>query len=261
MRASFFIFSLLIAFPLMGWAQIGETPTEEELPEDTTPLQRAVGLKRAEMQRLMDMQLAEIDRVCSLTSEQSVRLRLAAKGSVEKCVDAWTNEIHENGWLNMAGQVDEQIVDQWLASMAGEHVADEVLRQPLWIDARNTVLNESQMQKFNKALAERIALRRKAVVDQAVVTLEMELLLSPEQCTLMRKVVDAEMGERLGVHGRGPKSAPEFTKHLSRDKVKAVLTEAQFLRWEDLTKQAEYSDYDDWDGGMHFFQQGDEPQF
>lgn len=232
-----------------------EEPGQDEVanPPQNPPLRRAIGLKRAELQRYMEMQLQEIERVCSLSASQQAHLRLASKGAVEKCVDDWTDEIHENGWANMVGQVDEDIVDQWLASVAGENVQREVVNQEVWSEAIRVILTESQQTKWQQALAERAAFRRKGAVEQSLVILEMELLLSPHQREEMGKIVDAELGARFEVWGRSPRTVQEFTRVLAKNKVAAVLTEAQLARWDDLVKQAEFMGYDDWNGDMQFF--------
>jgi len=257
------IATLILALALLspavtiGYGAEPEAPApaveEEAAPLENPPLRRAIGLKRNELQRFMEMQLQELERVCSLSASQQAHLRLASKGAVEKCVDEWTDEIHENGWINMAGQIDEEIMDQWLASVAGENVQREVLQQDIWKQAIQGILTESQRAKWQQAESERAAFRRKGTVEQAVVVLEMALLLSPPQCEQVRKVVDASLGDRFEKLGRSPRSAQEFTRLISRDKMREVLTEAQLARWDDLQQQSEFMGYDDWNGDMQFF--------
>lgn len=203
------------------------------------PLKRASKLKREELKHFMTLQIDDLKRACDLKPDQIVRLQVASKGAIEVSIEKWIQEIEDNGWMDMVGQMDPDVADQWLASV-GENVSHKAAaRHELWIKTIDSVLTEAQKEKRKAVAADRQAFRRKAAVDQAVAILEAELLLSSEQRQRLRVVIDEKLGKKLAKRGKAPGRANQYPAQLPAELIAEILNDAQLARWQDLATQVD----------------------
>ncbi|MFT5466202.1 MAG: hypothetical protein ACI8UO_001300 [Verrucomicrobiales bacterium] len=201
------------------------------------PLKRASRIKREELGHFMLLQIDDLDRSCDLDEKQIERLKVASKGAIERSLEVWVQEIEDNGWIDMVGQMEPEVADQWLASV-GENLSQKTAaKHELWLKTVESVLTDEQKAKRNRVSAEREAFRREAAVTQALAILENELFLNPDQRKRMRLLIDEKMGKKLAKKGKAPRKAGAYTTLLPTDLVCQILNEAQTARWKDMTKR------------------------
>lgn len=213
------------------------------------PLKRASRLKREELGHFMMLQIDDLRRTCDLTEQQIARLKVASKGAIEKSLEKWVKEIEDNGWIDMVGQMEPEVADQWLASV-GENLSHKTAaKHEIWLKTVESVLTEEQKEKRKRVSLEREAFRRESAVTQALAILDKELFLSVDQRKKMRALIDETMGKKLGKRGKAPRKAEAYTAELPPELVAQILNDAQNARWADMEKSRNMFDNGGWGWG------------
>ncbi|MEM7011006.1 MAG: hypothetical protein AAF585_05930, partial [Verrucomicrobiota bacterium] len=203
------------------------------------PLKRASKLKREELKHFMMLQIDDLNRTCDLSEAQIARLQVASKGAIERSLEKWVQEIEDNGWLDMVGQMDPDVADQWLANV-GENLSHKsAARHELWLKTIESVLTNEQKDKRKGVTRRRQAYQRRATVDQAIAILDLEMMFSEDQRNEFRNLVDEKMGAKLGKRGRAPRQAGTYASTLPIDLVQAILNDAQLARWHDIRERGQ----------------------
>lgn len=203
------------------------------------PLKRASKLKREELKHFMMLQIDDLNRTCDLNEKQIARLQVASKGAIERSLEKWVQEIEDNGWIDMVGNMEPDVADQWLANV-GENLSHKsAARHEIWLKTIESVLTNEQKDKRKGVTRRRQAYQRQATVDQAVAILDLELMFSEEQRDRFRILVDEKMGAKLGKRGRAPKQAGAYATTLPVDLVQSILNDAQLARWQDIRQKGQ----------------------
>jgi len=146
---------------------------------------------RAGVVSTLTLQLAEVERCCTLTIAQKEKLRLAGQGDIEQ----FFNRVEEKRRLYCDQPIDQQKVGQVHAEIVP---LQTILASGLFGDGSlfarvlRSTLGTEQLESYEQQLAERRAYRYQARVEQEVATLTRTMGLPAEQCRRLSDLIVAE---------------------------------------------------------------------
>jgi hypothetical protein len=135
---------------------------------------------RQRFDKLLAMQVEEIDRACQLTVAQKKKLQLTGRGDIKRFFDAYdkvkTRFRALNNDVQMLQEIQPDVNPLRTSLQAGLFHDDSLLYKSL----RNTLTGE-QFVRYDAIARERRAFRHRAAIELAVATLEQSMPLRDEQ--------------------------------------------------------------------------------
>ncbi len=110
--------------------------------------------------------------------------------------DAQENADADEGWEVVAGNLDRPVPFH-----AGNTSVTNVVQEPRWVKAVDSVLTEDQRKVYRETQARRREERRRAAIDALMARADTALLLSPEQKTSLRSLLAELFGDRFAEMG------------------------------------------------------------
>jgi hypothetical protein len=238
-------------------------------------LRDALDQRRDELKRYLALRIDEMTQVCELSETQIKKLQIAAKGVVEAIAGKWEEEetaaflnrpaeprrleaeariveARPEAALALPAEVDKdqvlrRIVEQGAmrrlamlrSSLEGTVEFREATSSPIWTGTIDRVLTDEQQGAYRRVQEERQAFQRKAAVDIAVVAIDEELRLTPEQRQQLVEIINQHLGDQLVAFARGSGLvAADLRRQIARgvpvSKIEAILTRSQQTSWEGL---------------------------
>lgn len=258
-----FLFLLaVIALSFGSRAALGQEEPEEEAEAeveeavDAPVVQRLAQLgyiggardqsdQEGRLTKTLEVDLADVERVCQLDEKQLMKLRIAIKGAVEQHLrdpNAQQNGFGfhvEHGGMGQA-EGGGNVVMRFSGTGIG---TPDVTEEAIWVKAVQSVLTEEQKKAYARELAERQAYRREAMTRYLVSAVDRDLRLSAQQ----REQLAAALAETLKGDGlRQLELLDVFVTRMGQgldpdlfcavflvpdSKAQEVLTDLQWARW------------------------------
>ena len=162
-------------------------PAEPPQPVDTERVFAAYFVKyyhdqRDRMMSAMQEHVDELVRVTSLSGEPLKMVQVAAKGAVERVLDAsWKTSVDQSARSSVEG-VGAQFLKQRLDAMGENRYSIEPPEQNvLWTQTLKSSLTEEQLKTYETVRLERDAYRDRAIVQIILAQLDVTLRISGDQ--------------------------------------------------------------------------------
>lgn len=173
------------------------------------------------MRTFLEVDFAEIKRVCKPSKGQLANLEAAADAAVEREMERWLSGVEREARRSRNAHPNRSAA----------------LESNLWTDAVEGILNASQKQQLQMSRADRLSRASKTKEARnevrSVAYLDLQLLLEASQCERIAKL--------LAANPKDIKKARPKRIHLSKSLAKRIaenLTEAQIAKWKELRKKA-----------------------
>lgn len=195
----------------------------------------AAGARRR-FDELLAVQIDEIDRTCHLSDVQKTKLRLMGMGDVKRVFEAYEKAKQQ---FNLLGNDIQQLQDVaplvrpvMEAAQAGPFQAGSLFAKSL-----RHVLTDEQFARYDAVVRERRAFRHRAQIKLVLDTVE--------RGAPLRDAQRAQLTELLTKETKPPRTPGQYDFYLlmqqvirlSDDKVKPLLTAAQWKAWGRMTDQ------------------------
>lgn len=131
-----------------------------------------------------------IERFCDLSEEQKLKLKVAAKGVIEKRHEARVDELAELIRDAAAGNPNTKV----LLPTKARH---EIDADANWDSVLDNVLSGEQRDAYKAWRDERQRLLRTSVVGQFIAEIDIALLLTAEQRKSLTTIIEEEFGDEL----------------------------------------------------------------
>ncbi|MEX0937937.1 MAG: hypothetical protein WDZ59_08740 [Pirellulales bacterium] len=243
-------------------------PGDNLNPQIKQQLELLVRQQAADQWSFLMVHLDALDRACELSEAQQEKLRIAAKGAVDRSISEWLEAVSQNDAV--AQNAIQQAAVGQRADLQGRLVAQQIqlggvqrmvingrvvtttppsggndpsgiAKHQLWTSTMDDVLSDEQKHAWREFEAQQDKRRRQLEVDQLVLELDRQLLLSPDQREKLRSWIDQVFGERLANVAAGGGRAANLSNYaalmyrtLLASDLKDLLTEAQLMRWQRL---------------------------
>ncbi len=213
---------------------------EQPSVETMRPLKLATEDTREELYRYMSDQIAELEDACDLSKQQSVRLKLAAKGAIDSSLEQWVRKIESWGWVERSGRLDRDTARRFLTNVGASESA--VVRHKIWIDAVESTLTPPQRAQRSSVMSQRALTKQREAVLLVTEHLAKDFSLDPEQSRMLGQLMNDKIGRRLARQDDPQRSLIVFARFLPLDDLKTIFDEKQFQQWEDLLANAPESE-------------------
>lgn len=207
--------------------------------------------QRKRLKERLEVIIADMARVLSLSDEARSRLDLAAAGAAERTLDAFRAQM-ENHVRNQTRAAGPGNIKEVLESAGAYPMnAVRVESEPMWTASVAKVLSPEQGESWRRAVSEREEYRRKAIVEMLLVGLDGVAALGTEQAEKLRPLAETAVKEYLPDLSRyysdqrvDFRMVLLFVSGMPQAEVKGILSGEQYKKWEEAT--SEYSGW--WDG-------------
>lgn len=182
---------------------------------------------KARLLTRLNLQLAEIDRLCGLTTEQKEKLQLAARGDTKRFFDEV--EVVRQKFLavrndqNAFGQIWQDIQPLQRRVSIGLHGETSLFHKAL----RRT-LNDEQMDRYQQLLDERRKYRYRASIEVALTSIEQSVPLKHSQHTAIVQLMLDETPTPLAFGQYDQYLILHQLSKLGETRVKPLLDERQW---------------------------------
>ena len=233
-----------------------------------TTMPKMEGAKKFILEQDFLSEIDQVNQICELTAKQKTKLKIASRGAVKKQVKKWkTQAAQQFGNMGLANNMDDDDDDeddkkkkkkkraakpvvyekaseidaqtmQLVSNMwGGSIIKESSTESAFWKKALRSTLTKEQLKTFNQHRQQQDDIRRAKVAEATVETLCYELRLTDEQKAAYSELVLPEvMQAKQNV-------AAMYEKHVlyyyatkaSKSKVKKILSEAQFQKFEVMT--------------------------
>ncbi len=251
-----------VAFQVVAGPMIKATPaTKVQVPEeqltDAELVQQLMSNFLVESEKnetkdnmnQMNNVIGDVRRVVGLTKERQTMLELAAKGTIDRSLDAWRTA-QENQVRQQAQGLTPDVVEQRLAGIGSVHVGNEPIeKSALWTATIERALAPEDFAKWKKAEEDRKAYRSRALAQMLVAELDRQVGLTLTQCEKLEPLAMNSINDFL----------PDMSNYVDRNsgidfrmlllmlsgapqnEVQGILTPDQYGKWQQVT-----ADYRGW---------------
>lgn len=231
---------------------------EEKRIADNGPLAAQISehiLKLAEEERkkridFMTVVIDDVSRLCNLDKGQQRQLNLAAKGAAERSMKDWHTQAERYFRTRLDGaesdKAKELLKGMGRVNFGGNRSEEEGESLELWKDTLKTVLNDVQIEQYERVLEQRQLDRIDAFARMSISTLDSHLRLTPDQKQEMGKLIHTTASEYLDDLQRywGDYFEKGMLMSLANaaedDELKAILSEPQFDRLKESTSNFDH---------------------
>ena len=126
---------------------------------------------RERVEARLDIQVAELDRLCSLSEAQKEKLRLAARGDISRFFDS----VETLRAKFRAGQHDQNVINrmwQEIQPLQRQQAMGLFNEKSLFGGVTHKILDKDQREKYDKATKQRQKFRYRATIEVSMDTLE-----------------------------------------------------------------------------------------
>jgi len=240
----------LLPFGLLAQApDDGDGDEEQERQRKVNEyLQQLAESEREKRVERMATVIEDIDRVCQLTPDQRKRLKLAAKGAIDRGLDGWRKRMDR--WVRDRARGAKGNVEQFLAGVGtvrfgGESRQWEPERQDVWKQAVKETLTEEQREAYKQDVLERYAFKHQAMAQVITADMDRRLRFSGEQRSqVLALLTDAaeEYWERLESWSGDEENLPYYQMGalagaVKPEQISKILTESQQKGWQAYFKR------------------------
>ena len=213
--------SSVFAIELIGYDSSGGRSSQEQIDRQCASLHRTLSEK-----------LNDIDRVCTLTDGQRKKLKVAAKGAVEKLRERLTPSSTANVSSYVVDIGDERAL-LWpvtVFSTPGGRASLSAPVDPIWQATLDRVLTEEQTAAYQQAVVSRNEYRRQSSAQAAVANLDRHLFLSANQRRQLEKTVFDYLQQHNNFEMPGITNVALVVAPVAEN----ILSQAQLARWKQL---------------------------
>jgi hypothetical protein len=229
-----------------------EPPDEEQIL--AAHFERRLLDKRREMTEAMEAKVDDVRRVVRLAPDRSRYLEIAAKGAVERSLDAWRLQI--DSWVrNSVQRVKADALRKRLAGMDNDNVwfGEEITPadHAVWKDALAAALTEDQKKSWKNEVMARDSYRQRAYAWGILAEMNRRYHLSNDQFNRLEPLVETAVTEYhddfANMFGRGsstvmPRYLITLFAAVPEDKAQEVLNAAQWKQW----KESDFKQVSGW---------------
>jgi hypothetical protein len=254
-----------------GEFPVPAVPGDNLNPEIKKQLELLARQQAADQWSYLLVHLDALHRACELSDAQQQKLRIAAKGAVDRSITEWLEAVAQNdavaqnaiqqaavaqrarlqrelvaGQLQIGEQrmvVNGRVITTTVPGAGNDSTA--IAKHKLWTSTMDEVLTDDQKQAWREFEVQQDRHRRQLEVDQLVLELDRQLLLSPDQRDKLRSWIDEVFGERLANVASGGGRAANLSNYaalmyrtLLASDLRDLLTEAQLDRWKNLAGES-----------------------